>query len=68
MNAATLLDRVQSLPTSGARAVAPFNLNGVMHLAIPQLAKDVSGQFGQGGRRRQLCSSSHLQMDRIPFR
>ena len=32
------------IPTSGARAVAPFELNGLSLLAIPQLAYDVPGQ------------------------
>ena len=44
MPAETLLYPVQGLQTTGARAVAPFDLDGVPHLAISQLAKDVSGQ------------------------
>jgi EPTP domain len=34
----------QNLPTSGARRVAPFALEGELYLAIPQLAEDVPGQ------------------------
>jgi hypothetical protein len=36
-----LLTEHQRLPTSGARAVAPFTVSGVQYLAIPQLARDV---------------------------
>ena len=32
------------IPTSGARAVEPFNLDGMSLIAIPQLAYDVPGQ------------------------
>ena len=39
-----LLHPVQELDTSGARAVAPFELNGTLYLAIPQLAQDIEGQ------------------------
>lgn len=35
---------LQALNTNGARGVAPFVLDGVQHLAIPQLARDVEGQ------------------------
>ena len=44
MHTLTLLHPSQRLPTTGARAAAPFELEGVPHLAIPQLAKDVPGQ------------------------
>ena len=37
------LTEFQSLPTSGARAVEPFDLDGMSLLAIPQLAYDVPG-------------------------
>lgn len=36
-----LLTEHQRLPTSGARAVAPFVIDGVQYLAVPQLARDV---------------------------
>jgi EPTP domain-containing protein len=36
-----LLTEHQRLPTSGARAVAPFVVSGVQYLAIPQLARDM---------------------------
>ncbi len=39
-----LLHPVQELDTSGARAVAPFELDGKLYLAIPQLAQDIDGQ------------------------
>jgi hypothetical protein len=39
-----LLHPVQELDTSGARAVAPFELDGTHYLAIPQLAQDIDGQ------------------------
>lgn len=39
-----LLRPVQELDTSGARAVAPFELDGTLYLAIPQLAQDIDGQ------------------------
>ncbi|HYS38433.1 MAG TPA: hypothetical protein VEO01_22680 [Pseudonocardiaceae bacterium] len=32
------------IPTSGARAVEPFELNGLSLLAVPQLAYDIPGQ------------------------
>ena len=37
------LTRLQSLPTSGARAVAPFVRDGTRWLAVPQLARDATG-------------------------
>jgi hypothetical protein len=39
----SLLSEVCRLPTSGARAVAPFELDGSSWLAVPQLAVDVPG-------------------------
>lgn len=39
-----LLHPVQKLDTSGARAVAPFELDGTLYLAIPQLSQDIEGQ------------------------
>jgi EPTP domain len=39
-----ILKVLQRLPTSGARTVAPFALDGSLYLAIPQLAEDVLGQ------------------------
>ena len=39
-----ILRLLQRLPTSGARAVVPFELEGSLYLAIPQLAEDVLGQ------------------------
>jgi EPTP domain len=39
-----VLQVLQRLPTSGARAVVPFELDGSLYLAIPQLAEDVPGQ------------------------
>jgi hypothetical protein len=38
------LRELQRLPTSGARTVVPFELEGSLYLAIPQLAEDVVGQ------------------------
>ncbi len=38
------LHEVQRLPTSGARAVEPFAIDGVQFLAVPQLAMDVPDQ------------------------
>jgi hypothetical protein len=35
---------IQEIDTSGARAVAPFDLDGKLYLAIPQLAQDIEGQ------------------------
>lgn len=37
------LVEIQRLPTTGARAVAPFELDGIRWLAIPQLAVDRAG-------------------------
>lgn len=37
------LDEIQRIPTSGARAVEPFTVDGCELLAIPQLALDVPG-------------------------
>jgi len=42
--AAGLLTLVQTLSTSGARAVETFTLDGRLHVAIPQLALDIPGQ------------------------
>jgi len=42
-----ILTLQQRLPTSGARAVVPFELDGRLYLAIPQLAEDVPGQKPQ---------------------
>lgn len=39
----TYLSELQRLPTSGARAVAAFELGGMRYLAIPQLAVDAPG-------------------------
>ncbi len=41
------LKPVQSLTTSGARAVLPFTHEGVLYLAVPQLAEDIPGQAAQ---------------------
>jgi EPTP domain-containing protein len=38
---AMLLTEHQRLPTSGARAVAPFTVANVQYLAVPQLARDM---------------------------
>jgi hypothetical protein len=35
---------IQGLPTSGARAVAPFTMDGEQYLAVPQMARDIPGQ------------------------
>ncbi|MGH8779210.1 hypothetical protein [Paraburkholderia sp.] len=42
--ATVLLTPVQTLATSGARAVEIFTLDGHLHVAIPQLALDIPGQ------------------------
>jgi hypothetical protein len=42
-----ILTLLQRLPTSGARAVVPFELDGDHYLAIPQLAEDIPGQKPQ---------------------
>ncbi len=39
-----LLHLVQALPTSGARAVQPFEIDGHTYLAVPQLAEDIADQ------------------------
>jgi hypothetical protein len=39
-----MMQPVQRLPTSGARAVAPFCIGADTYLAVPQLAADVPGQ------------------------
>lgn len=39
-----LLQELQSLPTSGARAVEPFSIGSEQYLAVPQLASDVPAQ------------------------
>ncbi|MFJ6393868.1 hypothetical protein ACIQJT_40530 [Streptomyces sp. NPDC091972] len=39
----THLIETQSIPTSGARAVEPFEVDGMRLLAIPQLAYDIPG-------------------------
>lgn len=38
------LRELQRIPTSGARAVEPFHVDGIELVAIPQLARDVPGQ------------------------
>lgn len=38
------LTPVQSIATSGARAVETFSIDGVRYLVIPQLARDIPGQ------------------------
>ena len=38
------LQKIQALGTSGARAIAFFDLNDVPHLAVPQLAIDIPSQ------------------------
>lgn len=38
------LTELQRIPTSAARAVETFRIDGVQYLAIPQLAVDVAGQ------------------------
>lgn len=40
---AARLSELQRIPTSGARAVEPFTVDGLELLAIPQLAQDVAG-------------------------
>jgi hypothetical protein len=37
------LELVQTLATSGARAVAPYWIEGNLYLAVPQLAEDIAG-------------------------
>jgi hypothetical protein len=38
------LTQMTRLPTSGARAVAPFQVDGATFVAVPQLALDIPGQ------------------------
>lgn len=42
--APNLLHPFQEINTSGARGVTPFELDGKLYLAIPQLAEDIAGQ------------------------
>jgi hypothetical protein len=42
-----ILTEHQRLPTSGARAVEPFEIDGTLYLAVPQLAQDIPGQPAQ---------------------
>lgn len=42
--AAPMLAPFQSLPTSGARALAPFERDGVHYLAVAQFSADVAGE------------------------
>ena len=39
-----LLSEYQRLPTSGARTALPFELDGNLLLAVPQLSEDIPGQ------------------------
>lgn len=39
-----MLSLVQSLPTSGARALAPFERDGAHYLAVAQFSEDVAGE------------------------
>lgn len=41
---AVALTELQRIPTSGARAVEPFVVDGLQLLAIPQVARDIPGQ------------------------
>lgn len=43
MSQSQFLKPHQVLPTSGARRVVPFELEGEFYLAVPQLAEDVAG-------------------------
>ena len=43
MSESSLLQLHQALPTSGARRVAPFEMDGTLYLGVPQLAEDVAG-------------------------
>jgi EPTP domain len=43
MSESHLLRLHQALPTSGARRVAPFEIEGTLYLGIPQLSEDVAG-------------------------
>ena len=42
--AGAVLAGVQRLPTSGARGVEPFKIDGKQYLAVPQLARDLMDQ------------------------
>lgn len=44
MTDSSMLELIQALPTSGARAAADFVLDGHQYLAIPQLAEDIPGE------------------------
>jgi hypothetical protein len=44
VTAGGLLLEHQRLPTSGARTALPFELEGELFLAVPQLSEDVAGQ------------------------
>jgi EPTP domain len=57
----TVLQVLQRLPTSGARAVVPFELDGSLYLAIPQLAEDVPGQA-------QHMNAGNSDIDTILYR
>lgn len=39
-----LMEEIQRLPTSGARAVEHFAVDGADYLVVPQLAQDIAGQ------------------------
>ena len=56
-----ILTLQQRLPTSGARAVAPFGLDGKLYLAIPQLAEDVPGQ-------KPYMNAGNSDIDMIVYR
>ena len=56
-----ILTLQQRLPTSGARAVAPFELDGSLYLAIPQLAEDVPGQ-------KPYMNAGNSDIDMIVYR
>jgi EPTP domain len=43
MNEGSILTPHQLLPTSGARRVVPFEMDGTLYLGIPQLAEDIAG-------------------------
>jgi hypothetical protein len=43
MSDSQVLTPHQTLPTSGARRVVPFELDGSLYLGIPQLAEDIPG-------------------------
>jgi EPTP domain len=56
-----ILTLQQRLPTSGARAVVPFELDGSLYLAIPQLAEDVPGQ-------KPYMNAGNSDLDMIIYR